>query len=89
MHNLTRGMAKEFTADKVRVNAVVPGVIYTPFHQRHSTLQALEAIAKGIPLGRLGTAEECVGAYLFLAPEAMSGYVIGQTIDVNGRRHVP
>ncbi|MSP90169.1 MAG: SDR family oxidoreductase [Alphaproteobacteria bacterium] len=82
-------MAKEYADDKIRVNAVALGVIYTPFHQRHSTPQALEAITKGLPLGRLGTAEECVGAYLFLASEAMSGYITGQTIDVNGGQHMP
>lgn len=37
-----------------------------------------------IPQGRLGTAEDCVGAYLFLASEALSGYIIGQVIEVNG-----
>ncbi|MDO8359027.1 MAG: SDR family oxidoreductase, partial [Devosia sp.] len=33
---------------------------------------------------RLGTAEECVGAYIFLCSEQMSGYITGQIIDVNG-----
>jgi 3-oxoacyl-[acyl-carrier protein] reductase len=89
VHNLTRGMAKEYAGDNIRVNAVAPGVILTPFHERHGTPQALETMAKGIPLGRLGTAEECVGAYLFLASNAMSGYVTGQTIDVNGGLHMP
>jgi len=37
-----------------------------------------------IPQGRLGDAEDCVGAYLFLASDALSGYIIGQTIEVNG-----
>ena len=39
-----------------------------------------------VPMGRLGTAEDCVGAYLFLASELLSGYVIGQIIEVNGGR---
>lgn len=33
---------------------------------------------------RLGTPEECVGTYLYLASEQMSGYVTGQVIDING-----
>lgn len=35
-------------------------------------------------MARLGTAGDCVGAYLFLSSEAMSGYIAGQIIDVNG-----
>jgi 3-oxoacyl-[acyl-carrier protein] reductase len=37
-----------------------------------------------VPMGRLGTAEDCVGAFLFLASNRMSGYVTGQVIHVNG-----
>jgi 3-oxoacyl-[acyl-carrier protein] reductase len=43
----------------------------------------------GIPMGRAGTPEECVGAVLFLASNAMSGYVTGQTIEVNGGQLTP
>lgn len=88
VQNLTRGMAKEYAGENIRVNAVAPGVILTPFHERHSTPQGLAKIPAEIPLGRLGTAEECVGAYLFLASNAMSGYVTGQTIDVNGGQYM-
>jgi 3-oxoacyl-[acyl-carrier protein] reductase len=35
-------------------------------------------------MGRLGVAEDCAGAFLFLASDTMSGYVTGQTIHVNG-----
>ena len=42
-----------------------------------------------IPMGRLGTAEECVGAFLYLASERMSGYVTGQIIEVNGGQFMP
>ena len=36
-----------------------------------------------------GDAEECVGAYLFLASEKLSGYVFGQIIEVNGGQLMP
>ena len=36
-----------------------------------------------------GTAEDCVGAYLFLASDALSGYVTGQVIEVNGGQLMP
>jgi 3-oxoacyl-[acyl-carrier protein] reductase len=42
-----------------------------------------------IPMGRAGLPEECVGAYLFLASEAMSGYITGQIIEVNGGQLMP
>ena len=42
-----------------------------------------------IPAGRLGVAEDCVDAYLFLASEALSAYVVGQIIEVNGGQLMP
>ncbi|MEF2070405.1 SDR family NAD(P)-dependent oxidoreductase [Consotaella aegiceratis] len=82
--NVTKGMAKEFVEFGIRVNAVSPGTIMTPFHERYSTPDRLAQIAETIPQKRLGTAEDCVGAYLFLASEGLSGYITGQTIEVNG-----
>jgi 3-oxoacyl-[acyl-carrier protein] reductase len=86
---LTRGQAKELIGKNIRVNAVAPGVIATPFHDRYTNEAQLEAARVTIPLGRVGTAEECVGAYLFLASEALSSYVIGQIIEVNGGQLMP
>ena len=86
---ITRGHAKELIGKKIRVNAVSPGVITTPFHDRYSNAEGLEAIRKTIPAGRLGTAEDCVGAYLFLASEALSSYIVGQIIEVNGGQLMP
>lgn len=87
--NVTRGMAKEFIADGIRVNAVAPGVIETPFHERYSTPAQLQAQLATVPQGRLGVAEDCVGAYLFLACASLSGYIIGQTIEINGGMLMP
>jgi 3-oxoacyl-[acyl-carrier protein] reductase len=89
VHNVTRGMAKELIAFGIRVNAVAPGVITTPFHERYSTEAQLKAQLATIPQGRLGTAEDCVGAYLFLASAALSPYIIGQVIEVNGGQLMP
>ncbi len=86
---ITRVLAKELAPFGVRVNAVAPGVIATPFHERYSTREQLDASIRGIPMGRLGTAEECVGAYEFLASERMSGYITGQVIEVNGGQLMP
>src|SRR2546423_5882096 len=85
----TRGWAKEVVGDGIRVNAVSPGVITTPFHERYSTAEQLKAMQATIPMNRLGTAEECAGTFLYLASDALSGYVTGQNVEVNGGQYMP
>ena len=80
----TKSMAKELAPHNIRVNAVSPGTIHTAFHDRHSTPEKLEATRQQIPLGRLGTAEDCAGTFVYLASDEASGYVTGQVIEVNG-----
>ena len=87
--NVTRGMAKEWIQYGIRVNAVAPGVITTRFHERYSTQAQLDAMLATVPQGRLGVASDCVGTYLFLASNVLSGYIIGQTIEVNGGQLMP
>lgn len=86
---ITRGLAKEFVGDKIRINAVSPGIIDTPFHERYSTAEQMKGMLAQVPQGRAGSAEECVGAYLFLASEYFSSYVTGQVIEVNGGQLMP
>ena len=85
----THGLAKELVKDNIRVNAVSPGVIVTPFHERYSTPAMLEAFKASIPMNRLGTAEECAGAFLYFASDALSGFVTGQILEVNGGQVMP
>ncbi len=87
--NLTRGMAKELIPFGIRVNAVAPGVIDTPFHARYSTEAQMKSMLATVPQGRLGQPEDCVGAFLFLASQSLSGYIIGQVIEVNGGQLMP
>ena len=87
--NVTRGLAKELIGFGIRVNAVAPGVILTPFHERYSTPEQINAMVAMIPQGRAGTAEDCVGAYLFLSSDLLSGYITGQVIEVNGGQLMP
>ena len=84
IQNWTRNLAKELGPLGMRANAVAPGVIQTPFHDRFSTPEMMESMRKSIPLQRIGTPEETVGTYLFLASEAASGYITGEVIEVNG-----
>ena len=80
----SKALARELAPDQIRVNCVSPGTITTDFHQRYSSAEKLEATRKTIPLQRLGTAEDCAPAYLFLAAPELSGYITGQTIEING-----
>lgn len=86
---VTHGWAKEVVGDGIRVNAVSPGVITTPFHDRYSTAEQLKAMQAMVPMNRLGSAEECAGTFIYLASDAMSGYVTGQVIEVNGGQYMP
>jgi 3-oxoacyl-[acyl-carrier protein] reductase len=85
----TKSLAKELAGRQIRVNAVSPGVITTPFHDKFSTPAQLEAMRLTIPMARLGSADECVGAFIYLASEKLSGYVTGQIIEVNGGQYMP
>jgi NAD(P)-dependent dehydrogenase (short-subunit alcohol dehydrogenase family) len=79
----TKSLAKELAPHGVRVNAVSPGVIDTPFHTVFSTPEMIRNFVAGIPLGRVGTPGEVAKVIAFLASDAAS-YVIGETIEVNG-----
>jgi 3-oxoacyl-[acyl-carrier protein] reductase len=84
----TRGLAREVASHGIRVNAISPGTIATPFHERFTGPEALEAVRATIPMGRLGRADELVGPTVFLASDA-SSYVTGQIIEVNGGQYSP
>jgi 3-oxoacyl-[acyl-carrier protein] reductase len=79
----TKSLARELAPHGVRVNAISPGVIDTPFHEVFSTPEMISNFVKTIPLGRVGTPLECAKVIAFLASEA-SSYIVGETIEVNG-----
>ncbi len=53
MHALSKGMAMEFAADNIRVNAIAPGLILTPFHEG-TPRERLDSVKASVPLNRLG-----------------------------------
>jgi 3-oxoacyl-[acyl-carrier protein] reductase len=79
----TKGLARELAPYGIRVNAVSPGVIDTPFHEVFSTPEMMRNFVAGIPMGRVGTPLECATAIAFLASGA-AGFVAGETLEVNG-----
>ena len=86
---LTRALAADHSAEGIRVNAVGPGPIFTPFHQRRiaaagETVEQYNAqAARGTMMKRPGTAEEVAAAILFLASDDAS-YVTGALLFVDG-----
>lgn len=84
---LSRSVAREEGVHGIRVNCVAPGYIDTPIHQVSSAEQ-LKRYVDATPLARAGVPEDCVGAFLFLACERLSGFVTGQTLGVNGGMHL-
>ena len=80
---LAKAMARELGPDGIRVNCVTPGLIQTDITGGKLTDEMRRDILKGIPLNRLGDADEVAGVYLFLASD-LSSYITGAVIDVNG-----
>lgn len=89
---LTRCAALELADAGVRVNAVNPGVVVTQLHRRGGMDadrygEFLEHSKSTHPLGRVGQPEDIAAAILFLASDA-SGWITGETISVDGGRHL-
>jgi NAD(P)-dependent dehydrogenase (short-subunit alcohol dehydrogenase family) len=82
----TKSAALEYAAHGIRVNAVCPGLIWTPMADQMVAAgqsEALNAMLKSVPMGRYGRAEEIADAVLWLCSPA-SSYVTGQSISVDG-----
>ncbi len=83
MLTMTKGLAKEFAAQGIRVNAVSPGVIDTPYHEIFTAREVWNNMSNVIPMGRVGRSEEVASVIAFLASDAAS-YLCGETIEING-----
>lgn len=82
VNGLTLSLARELAKDRIRVNAVAPGVIHTDMVDAlpDSIIQPLIA---SIPLGRMGEPSDIANAYLFLASD-MASYISGAVLPVDG-----
>ena len=82
---LTRALAIDHVAEGVRVNAVCPGTVDSPWVRRlvEEVGESLDALRARQPMGRLGTPEEIAGAVLYLAADG-AGFVTGTTLTIDG-----
>ncbi|MDD2704718.1 MAG: SDR family oxidoreductase [Acidocella sp.] len=82
----TKSAALEYAARGIRVNAICPGLIWTPMADQMvagGQGDALKAMEQSVPMGRVGRPEEIANTVLWLCSEAAS-YVTGQSISVDG-----
>jgi NAD(P)-dependent dehydrogenase (short-subunit alcohol dehydrogenase family) len=81
LETITRHLAMEYAKDGIRVNAVAPGVVYTPMH-RNTPKDVMESLS---PMGRPSTVKDITDAVMYLTEAAT---VTGNTIYVDGGAHV-
>lgn len=80
LNSVTRGLAIEYAAEGIRVNAIAPGIVDTPMHkpENHESLKRLH------PIARLATVQEIVEAALFLV---RAPFITGEVLYVDGGAH--
>ena len=87
--NMVRCWAKDLAPRGITVNAIAPGVIWTPIYERAALPpEEFQKLLDRIPLGHEGRPEDCVGTVLLLASDDGS-YITGQTIHINGGMLMP
>jgi NAD(P)-dependent dehydrogenase (short-subunit alcohol dehydrogenase family) len=81
--SLTRAMALELAAYRIRVNAIAPGLTDTAQPRYGSSEAEITEMARTIPFGRMAQPDEIARAAVFLASDN-AGFITGQTLHVNG-----
>lgn len=81
----TIGLAREVSAEGIRVNAIRPGLIDTEIHASGGEPGRAQKLAHMVPMKRVGTAEEIANAVVWLMSDDAS-YVTGTIFDVSGGR---
>jgi len=74
LSTMTKGLAREFAAQGIRINAVSPGTIDTDYYRQFSSPQALEGVVKATPLGRLGTSGDVADVVVFLCSDDVASF---------------
>jgi len=83
VETFTIGLAKEVAEERIRVNAVRPGYIYTEMHAKGGEAGRVDRVKARVPMKRGGRPEEVAATILWLLSEEAS-YVTGAVLDVSG-----
>ena len=82
VNGLTKSLARELGRDKIRVNAVAPGVIHTDMVDSLPE-EMIKPLIASIPIGRMGEPEDVANAFLFLESD-MASFITGAILSVDG-----
>jgi NAD(P)-dependent dehydrogenase (short-subunit alcohol dehydrogenase family) len=84
INTMTKALAQQLAPKGIRVNAVAPGPMWTPLQTSGGQPPGkLPSFGEQTPIGRAGQPAELAPAYVYLA-SAESGYVTGETLNING-----
>ena len=84
IHSFTRALAIELASEKIRVNAIAPAVVETPLFEPLLSAEQLASFSAFHPMGRNGLPQDITSAVMFLADEALSGWITGVILPVDG-----
>lgn len=85
VHTLTKGLSRELAPSGATVNAVNPGIIETPFHDKFSRDEIVQGIIRNTPLGRAGKPEEVAELIAYLSSDD-AGFITGEIFNIDGGR---
>lgn len=87
--NVSRSLAQEWGSEKVRVNAIIAGLIKTEAsHEHYGGQEGIDMIEKTLPMRRMAVPEDIAQACLFLASDK-AGYISGAALEVYGGGEPP
>ncbi len=87
LNMFTKALGVELIKYGINVNGIAPGLVFTKLAERYSR-KDLESFARKIPYGNGGTVDDIVPMILFLADKTKSGFIVGQTIFIDGGQSV-